>query len=130
MCVVRLTANVPREKKKKGVKQKRIGGGGRAEGGEKKKLATYRIWVVLGSDTLAVEEKSDAGNVLALAVAEGVHELAEGRGALDLEKDLVVVVRDLDVQVFALAAVLGLLLHVVGGTVLRHVGSGGGGGGC
>lgn len=90
-------------------------------------LHVKRVWVVLGSDTLAVEEKSDAGNVLALAVAEGVHELSQGRGALDLEKHLVVVVRNLDVQVFALAAVLGLLLHVVGGTVLGHVGSGGGG---
>lgn len=90
-------------------------------------LHVKRVWVVLGSDTLAVEEKSDAGDVLALAVAEGVHELSQGRGALDLEKHLVVVVRNLDVQVFALAAVLGLLLHVVGGTVFGHVGSGGGG---
>lgn len=90
-------------------------------------MATYRVWVVLGSDTLAVEEKSDAGDVLALAVAEGVHKLTEGRGALDLEKHLVVVVCDLDVQVFALAAILGLLLHVVGGTVLGHVGNRGGG---
>lgn len=100
-----------------------------AGGGVIGKGTTYRIRVVLGRHTLAVEEKPDAGNVLSLAVAKGVHELAEGRGALDLEKHLVVVVRDLDVQVFALAAVLGLVLHVVGRAVFRHFGRLGGGGG-
>lgn len=39
-----------------------------------------------------------------MAVAEGVHEFLQLCGAFDLEEDLVVVVRDLDVQM------LGLLL--------------------
>lgn len=61
---------------------------------------------------LAVEQEAHAADVLALTVAERVHELAEGCGALDLEKDLVVVIRDLDVEMFALAAIFGLLLDV------------------
>ena len=54
-----------------------------------------------------------------MAVAEGVHELAEGGGALDLEKDLVVVVGDLDVQVFDWACLFGLVGHMWR-SVLRH----------
>jgi hypothetical protein len=71
---------------------------------------TYRIRVVLRPNTLTVEEKSYTANVLSLTVAEGVHELSEGGGALDLEEHLVVVIRDLDVQMLALATVFGLLL--------------------
>jgi hypothetical protein len=104
-CV--LCADVPQEKRRWQRKRRR-------------QTTTYRIRVVLGSDTLAVEQKSNAGNVLSLAVAKGIHELSEGGGTLNLEKHLVVVVRDLDVQVFALPAVLGLVLHVVGGAVLGH----------
>lgn len=55
-----------------------------------------------------------------MTLAEGVHELREGGGALDLEEDLVVVVRDLDVQVLA----LGLIVGVAAGTrrliTVRH----------
>lgn len=39
---------------------------------------------------------------LALALAEGIHQLLELRGALDLEEDLVVVVGNLDVEVLGL----------------------------
>jgi hypothetical protein len=73
---------------------------------------TYRIWVVLRSYALAIEEESYTLDVLSLAVAEGVHELSEGGGALDLEEHLVVVIGNLDVQVLALATVLGLLLRL------------------
>jgi hypothetical protein len=82
---------------------------------------SYRVRVVVWCDTLAIEQKSHARDVLSLAVAEGVHELAESRGALDFEEDLVVVVRHLDVQVLALARIFGLLLNV-GRAVVRHVG--------
>lgn len=46
---------------------------------------------------------------LALTLAEGVHELLELGGALDLEENLVVVVGDLDVQVLGLLRLLILL---------------------
>jgi hypothetical protein len=72
----------------------------------------YRVWVVLRCYTLPVEQEAHARDVLALAIAECVHKLAQGCGALDLEEDLVVVVRDLDVQVLALAAIFRLLLDV------------------
>lgn len=73
---------------------------------------TYRIWVVVGCDALAIEEESDTRDVLALTIAERIHELAECRCSLDLEEDLVVVVGDLDVEVLALTAILRLLLDV------------------
>lgn len=56
-----------------------------------------------------------------MAVTERVHEFAESGGALDLEEDLIVVVRYFDVQVFARGAFLGLLLHIWG-AVLGHFG--------
>ena len=56
-----------------------------------------------------------------MAITEGVHELSERRGSLDLEEDFIVVVCDLDVQVLALTAVFGLLLDV-GRTVVGHFG--------
>jgi hypothetical protein len=73
---------------------------------------TYCIWVVLRSHTLAIEEESYTLDVLSLAIAEGVHELSESGGALDLEEHLVVVIGNLDVQVLALATVFGLLLSL------------------
>jgi hypothetical protein len=72
----------------------------------------YRVWVVLRGYALAVEEEAHARDVLALTIAEGVHEFSESRCALDLEKNLVVVIGDLDVEMFALAAILWLLLDV------------------
>lgn len=82
---------------------------------------TYRVWVVCSCYALTVEQESYARDILSLAVAESVHELAKGSGALDLEEDLVVVIRHLDVEVLALATILRLLLHV-GRTVVRHFG--------
>lgn len=55
---------------------------------------------------MTIEEESHAGGSLALTVAEGIHELLELGGTLDLEVDLVVVVGHLNVQVLA---ALGLL---------------------
>jgi hypothetical protein len=71
----------------------------------------------LGSYTLAVKEEPNAANVLALTVAEGVHEFAESRRALDLEEHLVVVVGDLDVQMLTLA----LFWLLLGRLVVGHV---------
>jgi hypothetical protein len=68
--------------------------------------ATHSLWVVGRVDSLTVEEESHTGRGFALTLAEGVHELLELGGALDLEVDLVVVVGHFDVQVLA---ALGLL---------------------
>jgi hypothetical protein len=81
------------------------------------RLSTYSVRVVGGPNTGTLEEESHARNVLALAIAEGVHELAELSCALNLEEDLVVVVGDLDVQVLRGTGVLWLL---GGRTVVRH----------
>lgn len=63
-------------------------------------------------DTLTVEKESHTGDVLSLPVTEGIHKLSKSRGALDLEKNLIVIIRDLDVEMFALAGILGLLGNV------------------
>ena len=68
---------------------------------------THRVRAISWVDSCTVEEKSNGGGCFSLALAEGVHELREGGGALDLEEDLVVVVRDLDIQVLALGLVVG-----------------------
>ena len=82
-------------------------------------LDAHRVWRVRGLHALSVEQKPDAANVLPLAIAECVHELLELRRPLDLKEDLVVVVRDLDVQVLSSARIL-RLLHVVGRAVVGH----------
>jgi len=69
------------------------------------------IWRVGGVDPTAVEQESDRVWGLALSLAEGIHQLLQRRGPLDLEEYLVVVIGDLDVQVLARAGrSLGLLL--------------------
>jgi hypothetical protein len=62
---------------------------------------TYSIGRVGRLDTATVEEKSDRRGRLSLTLAEGIHELLESSGALDLKEDLVVVVGHLDVKVLA-----------------------------
>jgi len=83
---------------------------------------THVVRGVAGVDSGAVEEEAHARERLALTLAEGVHELLQLGGALDLEEDLVVVVGHLDVEV------LGRLRSVVlvaglgrGRRLVRHV---------
>lgn len=66
-----------------------------------RQMSTHRFRVISGVDSLAVEKESHTCGALALALAEGVHELLELGGALDLEVNFVVVVGHLDVQVLA-----------------------------
>ena len=55
-----------------------------------------------------------------MALAEGVHELRKGGGALDLEENLVVVVRNLDVQMLALGLFVGIATGTRGLITVRH----------
>ncbi len=80
------------------------------------RISAYCVGRVLGGDSLPIEQKSAALGALALSVAEGVHQLAELGGTLDLEEDLVVVVGDFDVEVVRVSL---LLLWSV---LLRHLG--------
>jgi hypothetical protein len=59
--------------------------------------------------TATIEEESDGVGSLALSLAEGVHQLLQGGGALDLEKDLIVVVGNLNVEMFGLTSAFWLL---------------------
>ena len=84
---------------------------------------THDVRGVAGVDSGAVEEEAHAGEGLALTLAEGVHELLQLGGALDLEEDLVVVVGHLDVQVLGLRLRCVVLISVVGWGwgLVRHV---------
>jgi hypothetical protein len=59
-----------------------------------------------------------------LSLAEGIHQLLEGGGTLDLEEDLIVVIGNLDVEMFTLATGLSLLWGTWASVVVgsRHVG--------
>lgn len=59
----------------------------------------YSVRRVFWADTSAVKEEANSGNLLSLTLAKRIHELLELSGALDLEKDFIVVISDLDVQV-------------------------------
>lgn len=80
---------------------------------------TYRLGIVGWVHSLSIEQEAHAGRGLALALAEGIHKLLELSRALDLEKDLIVVVGDLDVEVLAGSLLLGLVPGRA--TVVGHV---------
>ena len=55
-----------------------------------------------------------------MALAEGIHELRKGGGALDLEENFVVVVRNLDIQMLALGLFVGIATNTRGLITVRH----------
>src|SRR5277367_109935 len=61
---------------------------------------TYRFWAIFRSYALTVEEETDALGFLALTITKGVHQLLKSSGTLDLEEDLVLIVRNFNVEVF------------------------------
>lgn len=64
--------------------------------------STYSIRAISWLNSRTIKQEADAACGLALALAEGIHQLLELGGALDLEKDLVVVVGDFDIEVLGL----------------------------
>ena len=86
--------------------------------------ATHHLRVVGGVHSGAVEQEAHASEGLSLTLAEGVHELLQLGGALDLEEDLVVVVGNLDVEVLGLRLGSIVLVAAVGRggrALVRHV---------
>ena len=98
---------------------------------------TNSIWRIRWLDSATIKEEANGGGVLPLAFAEGVHELLELGGALNLEEDLVVVVGNFDVEVLGLlwalvlvgdwwaAAAVVLCARHCGGEVVLRCGCGG-----
>ena len=79
---------------------------------------SYRVWAVCGLHSCAIEQEADALRGLSAPFAEGIHQLLKVGSALDLEENLVVSIRDLDVEM------LGLVLRLWwrgGVLVVRHV---------
>jgi hypothetical protein len=60
----------------------------------------YGVWGISLLHALALEEKAHATNAFALPLAECRHQLLELGRPLDLEEHLIVVVSNLDVEVF------------------------------
>lgn len=94
---------------------------------------TYSIGRVARLNALSFEQEANRVNALPLSLAECRHEFLELSRAFDLEKDLIIIVRDLDVEMFAWGGSLGPVTGWASAIVLaRHsviVASGGGGGG-
>jgi len=78
-----------------------------------------RLGAIGRVDTASIEQKPDTGNSLPLTFAESRHELAQLSRALDLEENLIVVVGDLDVEMFGRRVFW--LAHAAGGIVLGHL---------
>jgi hypothetical protein len=74
---------------------------------------SYRVWSIFSRNSLSIKQEPTAFNLLALAIAESIHQFAELSGAFDLEEDFVVVVRDLYVEVVG-------LVGLWGGVLFRH----------
>jgi len=84
--------------------------GPQAKPGHNVELGTHRLRVIRRIHPRPIKQEPAAPDILSLALAESIHELFQRGGTLDLEEDLVVVVGDFDVQVFAdgLFGLLGL----------------------
>lgn len=87
---------------------------------ERSPETTHRVRIIVRMDADAVEEEANALRTPAAALAEGVHQLLQLGGALDLEEDLVVVVGHLDVEVLHRRRGVVGASAVVGGVVRGH----------
>jgi hypothetical protein len=66
----------------------------------------HRIWIVRRIDALPVEQEPHTLWRLALTLAESIHQLLQSSGTLDLEENLVIGIRDFDVEMFGLVVSL------------------------
>lgn len=60
----------------------------------------YSLGRVVWPNPCAIKQETNSRWLLALSLAEGIHKFLQLRTPLDLEKDLVVVIRHLDIKVF------------------------------
>lgn len=67
------------------------------EGDATTEVLAHRVGTITGLHSVAIEEKTDGVGRFALTLAKGVHQLFQLGRSLDLEEDLIVVVRHLDV---------------------------------
>ena len=58
----------------------------------------YRLGRIFRAHSRAIEQEPHCVRLLSLPLAEGIHELLQLGGSLDLEKHFIVVVGDLDVE--------------------------------
>lgn len=80
-----------------------------------RKFKTYALRIVLRSHPLPIEQKAHTLWMLALAFTECIHEFLERCRSLDLKEDFVIIVGDLDVEVFWLRLGFVGLARVIGG---------------
>ena len=74
---------------------------------------THRLGTVRGLDPLTVEQEAAALQGLALALTESVHKLLEGCRSFDLEKDLIVVISNFDIEVFGRRGRAALIFRLI-----------------
>lgn len=84
---------------------------------------TYCIRTVSRLYSIPIKQESDGIRRFALTLAEGIHQLLQRRRPLDLEEDLIIVIRHLDIQVFRCHRLLGLFSgRWLRRALIRHVG--------
>jgi len=64
-------------------------------------LHIQRFRTIRRLDATTIEEETNRVRSLALPLTESIHELLQGCGALDLEENLIVVICNFDVEMFA-----------------------------
>jgi hypothetical protein len=74
----------------------------RSEREERRRDETHCFWAICRLNTASIEEETDRSGSLALSFAESIHQLLKSSSPLDFEEDLVVVIGDLDVEMFTL----------------------------
>ena len=83
-------------------------------------IHAHRVGTISRVDSSPIEQEPNILHGLALSFTEGVHEFAELGCALDFEEDLVVVIGDLDVQVFGLRLLFWIGSATWGLLAVRH----------
>lgn len=97
--------------------------GPKREGAKRSRLTkigiAYRIGTVGRLDAAAIEQEANLVRSLALPLTESIHQLLQRGSALDLEEDLVVVIRHLNVEMLALSGALRFLLSARASVLIR-----------
>lgn len=60
----------------------------------------YGIWTIRLCNSCAIEQESDGLAILPRSVAESIHQLFKLGRAFDLEENFIVIIRDLNVEMF------------------------------
>lgn len=76
------------------------------------RIETYTVRGVIRAYTGSIEQEPHSSHLFPLTITESIHKLLQWSRPLDLEKDLVVVVRDLNVKVLRRGSRFSSVRHI------------------